>query len=297
MHPVPTYALYGEQPARVLPEPLHCESIPSRSRLHGWEIREHRHPHFLQILYIAAGSGRARMATAEVTLQAPCILVVPAGVAHGFQFSEDIDGFVFTAVQASVPPGVLAAFVEPVFHDLAHAGAPREDVAHAVHMLMSAWGAPPQPWRQAALLAGLTLVLVQLAAARARAHVQAVITTTRAHHHAERFRILVERHFREHRSIDDYAGRLGITPTQLNRVCREVLGHSALTVIQRRLLAEAERELAFTTLSVKEVALTLGFADAAYFSRFFVRHAGQTPTAYRRAARQSLSEQAPPAQG
>lgn len=288
MQPVPIYALYGEQPARMLPEPLHCESIPSRSRLHGWEIREHRHPHFLQILYIAEGTGRARMGPSAVALRAPCILVVPAGVAHGFQFSEDIDGFVFTAVQASVPPGVLAAFAEPVFHDLGEGDAARADVGDAVRMLVAAWGAPPQPWRHAALLAGLTMILARLAAARAQAHTQTAVATTRAHHHAERFRVLVERHFREHRGIEDYASRLGITPTQLNRVCRAVLGESALVVIQRRLLAEAERELAFTSLSVKEVALTLGFVDAAYFSRFFVRHAGRTPTAYRQATRQSL---------
>jgi AraC family transcriptional activator of pobA len=38
-----------------------------------------------------------------------------------------------------------------------------------------------------------------------------------------------------------YAGELGITPTQLNRVCREVLGKSALCAINARLLLTAGR--------------------------------------------------------
>jgi AraC family transcriptional activator of pobA len=34
-------------------------------------------------------------------------------------------------------------------------------------------------------------------------------------------------------------------------------------------------------MSVKEIAYDLGFADAAYFSRFFARRAGRAPSVYR----------------
>jgi AraC family transcriptional activator of pobA len=37
-------------------------------------------------------------------------------------------------------------------------------------------------------------------------------------------------------------------------------------------------------MSVKQIALGLGFADAAYFTRFFQRVAGSTPGAWRRRA-------------
>jgi AraC family transcriptional activator of pobA len=49
---------------------------------------------------------------------------------------------------------------------------------------------------------------------------------------------------------------------------------------------EAQRDLAYTTLSIKQIGLDLGFADAAYFTRFFQRETGLTPSAWRaRAAR------------
>jgi AraC family transcriptional activator of pobA len=73
---------------------------------------------------------------------------------------------------------------------------------------------------------------------------------------------------------------VGITPTQLNRVCRQVLGCTALAVLHARLLLEAQRELAYTTMPIKQVALDLGFADAAYFSRFFQRAVGVSPSAW-----------------
>jgi AraC family transcriptional activator of pobA len=63
-----------------------------------------------------------------------------------------------------------------------------------------------------------------------------------------------------------------------------VLGHGALAVLHDRIVLEARRELAYTTLSVKQIALDLGFADAGYFTRFFLREAGQTPSAWREAA-------------
>jgi AraC family transcriptional activator of pobA len=97
----------------------------------------------------------------------------------------------------------------------------------------------------------------------------------------QQLRDLVERRFREQPSVAELAASIGITPTQLNRVCQKVLGHSALAVLHARLSLEAQRELAYTTLSIKQVALDLGFADAGYFTRFFQRATGLTPSAWR----------------
>ncbi|MGS0758095.1 helix-turn-helix domain-containing protein, partial [Roseateles sp. GG27B] len=60
-----------------------------------------------------------------------------------------------------------------------------------------------------------------------------------------------------------------------------VLGHPALALLQARIVLQAKRELTYTTLSVKQIAHELGFADAAYFTRFFQRETQMTPTAWR----------------
>ena len=54
-------------------------------------------------------------------------------------------------------------------------------------------------------------------------------------------------------------------------------------------LPEAERELVYSTLAVKQIAGLLGFADEAYFGRFFRKHTGATPTDFRAAARARLA--------
>ena len=50
-----------------------------------------------------------------------------------------------------------------------------------------------------------------------------------------RFRALVDRDYRTHKSVAFHAGELGVTSMQLNRVCREVLGKLALGAINARL--------------------------------------------------------------
>ena len=62
----------------------------------------------------------------------------------------------------------------------------------------------------------------------------------------------------------------------------------AQAVLQARLLLQAQRELAYSQLSIKQIAHALGYSDATYFTRCFSRLAGQTPAAWRAAQRLAL---------
>src|SRR5690606_37725425 len=191
--------------------------------------------------------GVARLEHHEQRLQAPCVLVVPAGCVHGFRFFPETDGQVMTAVQASLPSALVGAFTEPVYLGLTPEDPRWRRLEVLVETLVEAFGSV-DAWRGAALQGALHVVLAQLAAA----HGEAVPASEpgRARQHVRRYYRLVEQYFRQHRDIAFYADALGLTPTQLNRVCRAERGLSALAVIHRRLLAEAERELAYTSLSV-----------------------------------------------
>jgi AraC family transcriptional activator of pobA len=52
-------------------------------------------------------------------------------------------------------------------------------------------------------------------------------------------------------------------------------------LIEARLMREARRQLAYTSLPVSTIAYTLGFGDPAYFSRVFGRVEGLSPRAFR----------------
>jgi AraC family transcriptional activator of pobA len=293
-HSVPTYALYGESGENPVPESLHCESIPQRSSLYDWEIKLHQHHLFVQILYIRSGSAHIQFEDLEYHARGPCALFVPVLHAHGFRFSEDIDGAVVTVVTQRLDALIAQhADLAGCFEAPCHVPFEDEDPAYvsfaqAMDALLAEYD-DTHPWRLPLLDAQLQAVMILLARRIATlARQEPGRRASRAAQHAYRFKALLNRSFREQRDIAYYAGRLGITPTQLNRVCREEFGLSALGAINDRVLAEARRDLAYSSLSVKEIALTLGFADPGYFSRFFTKHSGASPSDFRDRVRDQL---------
>ena len=83
-------------------------------------------------------------------------------------------------------------------------------------------------------------------------------------------------------TVEEYAAALGYSARTLQRVCYEEVGTPPRQVIDERVSAEAERLLALTDMPVAAVAHTVGFGDAANFSKFFQRQTGQTPGSFRR---------------
>jgi AraC family transcriptional regulator, 4-hydroxyphenylacetate 3-monooxygenase operon regulatory protein len=79
----------------------------------------------------------------------------------------------------------------------------------------------------------------------------------------------------------DYAKRLSVTEARLNDVCRRMAQRPSKEVVHERLLQEARRLLRFSGVPVNEISYQLGFADPAYFSRFFTKRSGVPPGQYR----------------
>lgn len=296
MHAVPTYALYGENQPPGFDDGLHCESIAQRSRLYDWEIRSHRHELFAQILIIKAGTGVARLDDVEQAIESPCALFVPALCVHGFRFSQNIDGVVITVAARWLDrllagaPDLAARLTTARCLRLGGDTPDLTSMERSLQALLDEWNGTG-PWREAAIEAAFSMLMIALGRTDGMSQAASGEPVPRSLAHARRFRGLIEQSFREQRSIRHYASQLGLTPTQLNRICRQVMGMSALGALHGRLLTEAKRDLAYSSLSVKAIALTLGFADAAYFTRFFTSRTGRSPTAFREEARRHFADQ------
>jgi AraC family transcriptional activator of pobA len=97
-----------------------------------------------------------------------------------------------------------------------------------------------------------------------------------------RFRRLLEERYHQQLRVADYAGLLGMTPDRLHALCSRELKRSPSALIQQRVVKEAATRLEAGTATVKQIAFALGFKDTAYFSRFFSKHTGEAPGAWRR---------------
>ena len=76
-------------------------------------------------------------------------------------------------------------------------------------------------------------------------------------------------------------GQLGCSVKSLNRAALEVAGISAKKLLVARVVLEAKRLLAHTTLPVAAIGDQLGFDEATNFVKFFRRETGSTPGAFR----------------
>lgn len=97
-----------------------------------------------------------------------------------------------------------------------------------------------------------------------------------------KLRKLLDRHIREEKSPGAYASMLNISEVYLNEAVKGATGLSAGAYIRGRVIVQAKRQLAYTSLSAKEIAYSLGYEDYAYFSKMFKANAGMSPAEYRK---------------
>lgn len=297
MTSVPRFALYGTDSAPAWADLVHHERIPSRSSRYNWEIDPHVHEGLLQVLYIVTGSGgEALIDGRRWPLRPPCLVLVPSGAVHGFHFRNDIDGPVITAAQRPLESLMAAIAPELLPHIRTPKVLPVDPDGPFIESLMPLFDGIERETRYAApgqVVAGMAL-LAALFVQVARLSDSAAATPgddprSRKAGQIEQFRNLVNERFRQHRGVAHYAQHLGLTAGHLGRLCREALGMSPLDVINARIVHEAQRELVYSLLSVKQVAAELGYDDEAYFGRFFKKHTGQRPTEFREMARRQMA--------
>lgn len=100
-----------------------------------------------------------------------------------------------------------------------------------------------------------------------------------------RFRQAVEHDFLRTHRVEDYAHALGYSPRTLSRATTAAAGIGAKEFIDRRVILEAKRLLAYSDRSAARIATHLGFADAANFAKYFHQRTGTTPIAFRASVR------------
>ncbi len=290
---LPLFHLYGDPPDDQAFDFIHIETISSRSSIHDWTIRAHRHRDLFQILVIERGGGEMTFEAATVAFTAPAAILVPPTIAHGFRFH----------------PGVTDGWVVSFTEDVAAALGEREAMARLKTFASDpvlALSGSTEMQRLAALceeldeerflaregyrlamrgyLALIAIEVVRLALSRARS---GTVTLTQSDPRIEALRRLVEENFRKERLISFYADKLSVTPDRLNDHVKRATGVTAGHLIRQRVLTEAKRQLVFTTQPIHEIAYDLAFSDPSHFARFFRKQTGMTPQEFRegRAAR------------
>lgn len=92
---------------------------------------------------------------------------------------------------------------------------------------------------------------------------------------------LIEQYFKQEQKCEFYASKLSLTSKRLNEIVKNERGKTVTQLIHRRIVLEANRDLVFSTKTIKTIAFELGFEDPAYFSRFYRKQMHESPTEFR----------------
>ena len=95
------------------------------------------------------------------------------------------------------------------------------------------------------------------------------------------FNYLVEGHFAKHHDVAFYASKLNKSPKTLSNLFAVFSERPPLSIIHDRIMIHARKQIAYTQLSIKEIAYDLGYDDLQSFSRFFKNKEGISPAQFR----------------
>lgn len=92
---------------------------------------------------------------------------------------------------------------------------------------------------------------------------------------------VLEKHFKDERSVNFYADRLFVTSKHLSAVLKEVSGQTAGEWIDRRVILEAKLLLRTTGMNIQEISSALNFSNQSFFGKYFKHLTGISPRDYR----------------
>lgn len=82
-------------------------------------------------------------------------------------------------------------------------------------------------------------------------------------------------------SVEILAARIGLAPHYFIQVFQRFFHETPIHFVLRHREEAARRLLTYSSMSIKEIGLSLGFSNQNYFSAFFKKRSGYSPSAYR----------------
>lgn len=99
--------------------------------------------------------------------------------------------------------------------------------------------------------------------------------------HFNRFIKLLSENYTKEREVAWYADKMSLTPRYLTTTIRKVSGYTVSDWIYKFIIKDAKYLLKHSDMTVQQVAYELNFPNQSFFGKFFKKHTGMSPGAYR----------------
>jgi len=273
---------------------IHVDSLRSLSDFFGRDMPAHKHDLFYQIHWLEKGHVDVTLNGNHYQGSAPLFFFTPPANPHAFTLDPTADGLVLTVrqelvhrlLEGSEYTALKQHFSSPHFVSLSHTNIKqvreKQNFPVIINMLAEEFF-EQETGRKYNLQALLNLVLMSILRLSKTPHRSENVTQEAANIYSA-FSELIEQHHAKQWSIQDYCEALNITQSRLYDICQRITAMPPKQLIHDRQIKEARWQLIYTATAINTIASDLGFNDPAYFCRFFTKHTGLSPRAFRNRA-------------
>jgi AraC family transcriptional regulator, transcriptional activator of pobA len=228
------------------------------------------------ILFVGiSGSGQMTVDFRSVPIGARRLGFIAAGRVRQFEFDRAVDAWM-VLIEPSVAVGLGTNVLSPAWEApwLETSKTEHAELVAIVDQLVAEQARPLDAY-QPELLASMCRTLV--------VRCERLYGQAPTPHAAQlvQFFTLLERDFATDRSVEHYARAVGFSPRRLGELLVEHTGKSTKQLIADRVLLELKRALAFTEVTVKQLAVDTGFDEPTNLVKFFRLHTKLTPLEFR----------------
>ncbi|MGG9964783.1 AraC family transcriptional regulator [Ferruginibacter sp. SUN106] len=243
----------------------------------------HRHDFFF-MLVLQKGKGTHEIDFINHAVSDNAVFFIRPGQVHQLMLRKDCTGYLLEFSAAFYQP-----VTQPAIHRFRKAGNKNfcKTDRSRFKKLLSVLAYVFEEYKekkegyQDAIKANLDIFFIELV--RQSKHPKIISNTVNsyAQERLEEFSALLELHITTHKQVAQYTQLMNLSPYQLNEITKATIGKTSSALINEHIILEAKRYLLATPNQIKDIADQLGYEDVSYFIRFFKKHTGYSPEAFR----------------
>lgn len=282
MKTIPVYSIrdfrkFSQQDA------FYASPLKNHIRNHDFTNFPHKHDFFMVVLF-TSGKGIHEVDFIKYTVHTGSLFVLRPGQMHNWKLSADCNGYIFFHTRNFYDEGFTHERVSDYPFYATGQGSPLFHLKGLSYSFISSYFRTvtdeyisDRAFKFQKLHALVNLIYIELLRLY---HSDENNNSENYLSKLRQFEELIEKHYHQHLSASAYAKMMNLSEKHLNRICKLSIGKTSTDLIAERLVLEAKRLLIASKLNITQIAEKMGFADNSYFTRFFKKRTGKTPSEF-----------------
>lgn len=261
---------------------FYANTFQDHLKQHHFILAPHRHDFYVGMLF-TKGSGTHQIEFKKYKIKPGHVFMISPGEVHNWKLSTNIDGYIFFHTREYFDLNFTYEKVDnfPFYCSLRNNPLIKLTKNNYIK-IGNIFSELVEEYKQNEILKfqKLSSLLNVLYIALSRIYLPVKSLQSRNANYLSKLKQLdqlIDKHFKEYKLPRDYALLMHVSEKHLNRICKTCLNKTTSQLISDRVILEAKRRLAFSEISISQIADELGYSTSSYFIQLFKKKTGQTP--------------------